>query len=77
MTRYRQDRAQYKCEWFTSWFRKMLGQRKLTIEQFSDITGLGTATVNYYRNGGRSPSLKTFLMILDVLGLEMQITEKH
>lgn len=77
MSRYEEDRSQYECEWFTQWFKKALGKRKITVESFSELTGLGQTTAMYYRNGVRSPSLKTFLMILDVLGYEMQITEKQ
>ena len=77
MSRYKEDKMQYECEWFTRWFRRTLGVKEQTVESFSKLTGLGTTTVNCYRTGVRSPSLKTFLMMLDKLGLEIQITEKQ
>ena len=77
MTRYQQDKAQYMCEWFTNWFRRILAERRLTAQDFSNLTGLNQSTILDYRTGVRSPNLKTFLMMLDVLGLEIRIAPKN
>ena len=76
MKKYRQDIAQYKNDWFTDWFRKMLGQRRVSAEQVAKETGLGWRTVESYRTGERSPNLKTLMLIIDRMGYQIQITEK-
>lgn len=76
MTKYKQDKGLYRCDWFTEWFRGMLKKKEMNLETFSKLTGLGCTTVHNYSTGVRSPGLKTFLMILDKLGLEIQIVEK-
>lgn len=77
MTRYKSDQAQYRCDWFSTWFRRALGVRRVTTDQLAEMTGIGGTTVRYYMTGARSPSLKTFLLILDKLGFELQVVEKR
>lgn len=69
-------RGAYGCEWFTEWFRKTLKKKSLSIDDVSDMTGIGKATLAYYYSGVRSPSLKTFMVIIQLLGFELNIIEK-
>lgn len=76
LSRYQQDKTQYRCEWFTAFIRKELGNKKLTTDELAKKIGLAQSTVMSWVTGVRSPGLKTFLMVLDVLGLEIKICEK-
>lgn len=69
-------RGAYGCDWFTQWFQRTLKKRKLTIDEVSELTGIGKATLAYYFSGTRSPSLKTFMVIIQTLGYELNIREK-
>lgn len=69
-------RGAYGCEWFTQWFQRTLKKRKMTIDEVSEKTGIGKATLAYYFSGARSPSLKTFMVIIQTLGYELNIREK-
>lgn len=77
MTKYKQDQIQYGCEWFTSWLKKALGKKRVTVEELARRTGISDTSAMYYFTGARSPSLKTFLLIADRLGYEVNITEKQ
>ena len=77
MTKYKQDKIQYQCEWFTAWIRKTLGEKRITVEKLSEMTGIGKTTIMYYLGGVRSPNLKTFLLIAEKLDYDVQIVKKH
>lgn len=76
MNRYNLDKAQYRCEWFTKFIKQLLGQKRMTTERLAEELGISQSTVMSWVTGTRSPGLKTFLLLLDKLDLEIHITEK-
>lgn len=77
MTKYQIDKEKYGVPWFTEWFRKTLGEKRMTVDQVAEKTGLNPSTVMQYRQGVRNPTLKNFLMVVDALGKEVKIVEKE
>ena len=73
VTRYQIDREKYGVPWFTDWFRKILGEKRMTIEHLSEITGIAQTTLMYYRTGVRNPTLKNFLAVVEALGMTIEI----
>lgn len=76
MTQYKKDKTLYRCPWFSNWFKETLNKRKISVGEFSEMSGLGESIIMDYRCGVRSPSLKTFLLIADTLGYEVNLNEK-
>lgn len=73
MTQYQIDKEKYGVPWFTSWFRKALGETRMTVEQVAQATGISETTVMYYRQGVRNPTLKNFLLLVEALGKTIEI----
>ena len=73
MTRYQIDREKYGVPWFTNWFRQALGEKQMTVDQIAEKTGLNPSTVMQYRTGVRNPTLKNFLLVVEALGMTIEI----
>ena len=73
MTKYQIDREKYGIQWFTDWFRQALTESHMTVEQVAEITGISKTTIMTYRTGARNPTLRNFMLILEVLGKTMEI----
>ena len=73
VTRYQIDREKYGVPWFTNWFRKTLGEKRMTIEQLAIKTGIAESTLMYYRTGVRNPTLKNFLLVVNALDKTIEI----
>lgn len=73
MTQYQIDREKYSVPWFTNWFRKTLGEKRMTIEQLAIKTGISESTLMYYRTGVRNPTLKNFLLVVNALDKTIEI----
>ena len=73
MTRYQIDKEKYSIDWFTNWFRNALAEKRMTIEQISKATGISTSTITCYRLGVRNPTLRNVLLIVNALGMTIEI----
>lgn len=73
MTRYQIDKEKYSIDWFTNWFRQALAEKRMTIERLSEITGIGKQTITCYRLGVRNPTLRNVLLIVEALGMTIEI----
>ena len=68
MTKYQIDKEKYSIDWFTNWFRRAMAEKRMTIEQISEATGIST-----YRLGVRNPTLRNVLLIVNALGMTIEI----
>lgn len=59
---------------FRLWFQRQLKNRNMTLKDFSRISGFGYVAVSHWVNGYCSPTLNSFLLILDAFGMKMNIT---
>ena len=73
MTQYQIDREKYGVPWFMNWFRKALGEKRMTVDQVAKATGITPSTVEKYRTGVRNPTLRNFLLIVEALGMTIEI----
>ena len=73
MTRYQIDKEKYGVPWFTNWFRQALGEKRMTIDDVSKLTGISKTTVTYYMHGVRNPTLRNFLLLVEAFGKTIEI----
>ena len=50
---------------FSSRFRELRKERKLTQREMAEVLGVGLRVVNYYEHGGRHPDFKGLLFIAE------------
>jgi len=48
-------------------------QRKITIKQIAEATGVNEMTISRWERGRGSPNLSTLLVVMDYLGLTLEV----
>ena len=75
MSKYHMDKSQYGNAWFTEFLKKLLSDRGITTGELAKKVGVSHTTVLEWSAGVRSPSLKTFMMIIEAFDMRMIIAE--
>lgn len=61
---------------FTDWLKNELEHRDISQYSLSKRTGISPQTISGYVKGTRSPSLYSFLVVLEALGKKIEIVRK-
>ena len=62
---------------FSRWLGEMIRTREMSQLQVAQHAGINTSNITHYLYGSRIPNLKTFLILLDVFGMHMEIKENE
>ena len=60
---------------FAEWLGNEMEQTGMTIQELADKSGLVKQTIFYYLMGDRSPSLISFILILNAFGKRFEIVD--
>lgn len=56
---------------FSSRFRELRKERKLTQDEMGEILGVKRRVIGYYESGGRRPDFKGLLFIAEYFGVSL------
>jgi len=61
--------------WFSQWLRREMEDQELTRKQLAEKSGISIATIGYYLNAERLPTLFTFGALVNALGKRIEIID--
>lgn len=62
---------------FAEWLRNEMEKQHISHYKINQLTGLSYMTIRHYLDGARSPRLNTIKVLLDVLGMHIEIVPNH
>ena len=62
---------------FETWLKETLERKNISGYALAQKSGLSDYTIYSYLRGERSPTLMTFLYILDAMSMEMRLVDKR
>lgn len=60
---------------FTSYVKKLRGERDLTLRELSDLSGISTVQLNNIENGKNRPNTFTIAKLANALGVDYDILD--